>query len=387
MKFLHTADLHIGKKLFEQSLLEEQRHILDEIYRVALEEKVDAMVIAGDVYDRAVPSAEAVSLLDDFLTRLIGEKIPVLMISGNHDSPERVAFADRILEKQGLYIAGEYEQPPKTVVLEDEYGPVSFVLLPFVKNAVVGAENAADTVERILSATPMTMSLNQRYVLVTHFFVAGMSGEQPELSDSEDRGTVGGLDAVPSSLFQSFSYAALGHIHKPQHMGGRKVYYAGSPLKYSFSEWKTEKSVNLVELGEKQKVTVRRVPLKPLHDLRCLKGRLEDLMAPETVEENRAGAGCCDGLEDYFQITLTNTEELVDPMGTLRSVYPNVLQIIMEKNLRDADEVYESRLTGRRKGTAELFGEFYELLRGEPMDAMRAEIVRDVAEQVEERLK
>lgn len=380
MKFLHTADLHIGKKIFEQSLIEEQRFILDEIYRIAAEERVDAVVIAGDVYDRAVPPTEAVTLLDSFLTRLIEKKIPVLMVSGNHDSPERLAFGEKILEHQGLYVAGTLEEPPRTVTLEDEYGPVTFVLLPFVKPAVAGADSSAEAVEKILGKMPVTLNLNSRYVLVTHFFVTGDNGENPELSDSECDSRAGGLDGVPARLFQNFSYVALGHIHKPQHMGTGKAYYSGSPLKYSFSEALTEKSVNIVELGEpaEAKVTVRRLPLKPLRDMRCVRGRLEELMKPETVEANRGR------LEDYLQVTLTDTEELIDPIGTLRSVYPNVLQILLEKNRTGEDTEYESRIAGKRKSISELFEDFYELLKGEPMDEKRREIVAETVRRIEE---
>lgn len=385
MKFLHTADLHIGKKLFEQSLLEDQKYILNQIFEVAVQEKVDAVVIAGDIYDRAVPSAEAVSLLDEFLTRLVGKKIPVLCISGNHDSPERISFAGRILEGQGLYMAGTYREPPRTVVLEDAYGPVTFVLLPFVKSAVVEAQNAAEAMEHMLSHTPMPLNANNRTVLITHFFITGTGGEQPELSDSEETSFVGGLDCVPASLFACFSYVALGHIHKPQHMGGGKIYYAGSPLKYSFSEWRAEKSVNIVEFGAEHEPKVRRVALKPLHDMRCIRGRLEELVSPDIVEANRTGSGAAGGLEDYLQVTLTDTEELVDPIGTLRSVYPNVLQIVLEKNQNASGEMYESRLTGKRKEITELFGDFYELLQEKPMDEKRQEIVREVAETVKGR--
>lgn len=392
MKFLHTADLHIGKKLFEQSLIDDQRYILDEIYRIALEERVDAVVIAGDVYDRAIPPTEAVTLLDSFLTRLVQKEIPVLMVSGNHDSSERIAFAGKILERQGLYVAGTCEEPPRTVTLEDEYGPVTFVLLPFVKPAEVGADSSAGAVESILSKTPMTLNRNRRYVLITHFFVTGDGGESPKLSDSETDSQVGGLDGVPVGLFQSFSYVALGHIHKPQCMGGGNVYYSGSPLKYSFSEAAFDKSVNIVVLKEPGKsdengygsfgggVTVRRVPLVPVRDMRCLRGKLSELMKPETVEANRANS------EDYLQVTLTDTEELIDPIGTLRSVYPNVLQILLEKNQAGNEEGYESRLSGKRKGIPELFGDFYELLKGEPMDEKRREIVEETVRRVEEKI-
>lgn len=383
MKFLHTADLHIGKKIFEQSLLEDQSYILDRIYEIALKEQVDAVVIAGDIYDRAIPPAEAVTLLDEFLTRLVQSRIPVIAVSGNHDSAERVSFADRILEKQGLHIAGSIaggmEAPLKTVTLEDSYGPVSFVCLPFVRPAAVGAATSARAVEELLGRQPMPLSADQRNVLVTHFFVLGESGEEPEISDSETDTQVGGLDSVPASLFQCFDYVALGHIHKPQHMGRGHVYYAGSPLKYSFSEARWEKSVNIVELAEPGNVKVRKAPLTPLRDMRVIRSKLQELMEPERI----AAEG--ERITDYLQVALTDTEELIDPMGTLRSVYPNVLFIQMEKNMESQTAEYISRLPGQRKSTAQLFGEFYEMLKGEPMDEKRLKIVEETAREAEDR--
>lgn len=374
MKFLHIADLHIGKKIYEQSLILDQKYILNKILEIALKEQVDAVVIAGDVYDRSIPPAEAVTLLDEFLTSLHREGIPVIAVSGNHDSPERLSFGDRILEEQGLYISGGLQDPLRTVTIQDQYGPVHFVLLPFVRPAVVGAVSSAEAVEMILARQPRSLSLNERYVLVTHFFVVGDNGEAPELSDSETDTQVGGLDGVPASLFQSFDYVALGHIHKPQHMGRGNVYYAGSPLKYSFSEAGVDKSVNIVELGAPGTVVqVRRVPLVPMHDMRCIKGSLRELMSPEALEANK------EGIEDYLQVILTDQEELIDPIGTLRSVYPNVLSLVLEKNLQEADGVYETRLTGKRKTAEELFGEFYQLLREEPLEGRRLEIVKEVA--------
>lgn len=377
MKFLHTADLHIGKKIFEMSLIEDQKYILSQIYDIARKEEVDAVLIAGDVYDRAVPSTEAVALLDDFLTRLQQVGIPVIMISGNHDSPERVSFADAILEKQGIYIAGNYQESLKTVTLEDSYGPVTFVCMPFVKPAVTGGSSSAEAVEHMLSQLPMTLSLNQRYVLLAHYFVTGENGEVPELSDSETDVNVGGLDSVPVSLFANFCYVALGHIHKPQHIGKGNVYYSGAPLKYSFSEAKGDKVVNIVELGEPGNINIRKQILKPLREMRCIKGRLSDLMRAEVVEQ------VGDGRNDYIQATLTDTEELIDPIGTLRSVYPNVLQILLEKNLKamEISTEYESRIQGVQKSTAELFAEFYEMLKGEPLDERRRLVVEEIAEE------
>lgn len=379
MRFLHTSDLHIGKKLFELSMLEEQRHALEQIYDIALSEKVDAVIIAGDVYDRAVPSVDAVCVLDDFLTSLAEAGIPVIMISGNHDCGERVAFADRILERQRLYIAGDYSGQLKDVVLTDEWGKVHFICMPFVKPAVAEAQTIAEAVEKMLSGVPMLvasakrLAVSDRYVLVTHYFVTGEQGEEPQLSDSETSVNVGGLDNVPASLFHNFSYVALGHIHKPQCIGKDNVYYCGSPVKYSFSEALQQKGVNLVEIDGQGTVKVQRKLLSPVREMRCIRGKLADLMAAAQTSP----------VEDYLQVTLTDTEELLDPLGTLRSVYPNVLQIILDKNHSFTETEYESRLTGKRKSTVELFSDFYEMLKGEPLDEARRYYVEEAAREAE----
>lgn len=379
MKFLHTADLHIGKRLHECSLIEDQRYILHQIYELAIENKVDAVILAGDIYDRAVPTTEAVELLDEFLTALTEAEISVIMISGNHDSAVRVGFADRILAKQGIHIGADNTGVLKSVVLEDAFGPVTFVCMPFVKPAVLGCTSLEEAVEKMLSAYPMVLSLNSRYVLVTHYFVTGEQGECPCLCDSEVDVNVGGLDNVPVSLFSRFSYVALGHLHRPQQIGSRQVYYSGSPLKYSFSEARGEKSVNLVELTDKE-VKVSLLPLKPLRELRCIKGTLSELISNQVQllnEKNR---------EDFFQVTLTDRSELIDPMSTLRSVYPNVLLLLFEKNKSTSEEGYESRVCTARKSTTELFGEFYEMLKGEPLDEKRKAAVEKAAKEAEEEL-
>ncbi len=368
MKFLHTADLHIGKTVNEFSMIEEQKHVLAQITDIAVQEKVDAVLIAGDVYDRPIPSTEAVELLDAFLTGLLEKKIPVIMISGNHDSGERVAFADRILEKQGLYIAGGYDGSLKRVMLSDEWGEVDFVCMPFVKPAVA-------TVENMLAATPMPMDLRSRHVLVTHYFVTGENGQEPELSDSETTVNVGGLDNVSASLFAMFDYVALGHIHKRQKIGEGEVWYAGSPLKYSFSEANQEKSVNLVTMGQKGDITVDKRVLEPIHDMRIIKGELEELISPEIVKEADA--------EDYIKALLTNKEELIDPIGTLRSVYPNTMQIELLKNDAMYEGEYVPVATDTHKTTGELFEGFYELLKGEPMDEKRRQVVSEIEEELQ----
>lgn len=366
MKFLHTGDLHIGKTVNEFSMIEEQKYVLKQIVEIAVCEKADAVVIAGDVYDRPIPSTEAVELLDNFLTVLLDKKIPVIMISGNHDSGERVAFADKILEKQGLYIAGGYDGNLKRVMLADEWGYVDFVCMPFVKPAVA-------TVEDMLAKTPMPLDLLSRHVLVTHYFVTGENGETPKLSESENRISVGGLDNVAADCFATFDYVALGHIHKCQKIGKREVWYAGSPLKYSFSEADQIKSVNLVTMGRKGNISVEKRELKPIHDMRIIKGRLEELISPAVVEQADK--------EDYIKAVLTNQEELIDPIGVLRSVYPNTMQIELDKK-EHLQEEYLPAVTGTKKTTGELFGDFYELLKGEPLDEKRRQVVTEIEKQL-----
>lgn len=375
MKFLHTGDLHIGKVLHEISLLEDQRHILNEMVKVAEREKVDAVVIAGDVYDRSIPSVEAVSLLDEFLTQLSEKNITVIIISGNHDSGERLSFMDSVLERQHIYIAGDGTEALRRVELTGEKERVTFVLLPFVKPAQVGAKSSDEAVRSILEREGLLGEKNEReqfYVLVSHFFVTD-GGKEPELSDSENTVHVGGIDNVEASAFSFFDYVALGHIHKPQKIGDRSVYYAGTPLKYSFSEVNQEKSVVLVEMKD-GKTEVKRCPLTPLRDMRKIKGRLEDLMKPEVtaMADNR----------DYIQATLTDMEELIDPIGTLRSVYPNVMQIVLEKNeARTKKSSGQKAEQIKQKSPLQLFEEFYELLREEKMDDVRREEVRKALEQ------
>lgn len=378
MKFLHTSDLHIGKKIFETSLMEEQRHMLKQIYEIAVAETVDVLVIAGDIYDRSVPATEAVTLLDEFLTWFSNRKIPVIMISGNHDSPERIGFADKILEKQGIYIAGNYEGNLRRVELGDEYGKVVFVCLPFVKPAAADGENCAEAVTNILRKEAIDFQDGSRYVLITHYFVTGDGGEIPQLSESETGIDVGGLDNIPAGLLAGFDYVALGHIHRAQQVGGKQIYYSGAPMKYSFAEAGSEKYVYLVELKQRGEMNVEKKSITPLHEMRCIKGELAELIKEEIVH-----APGTDSM-DYIQATLTDRDELINPIGTLRSVYPNVLQILLEKNYMVAEESYESKLTGERKSTEELFAGFYQMLTGAELDEKQQETVRQAAREAEE---
>lgn len=441
MKFLHTGDLHIGKKLFEASVLEDQAHILNQIHEIALAEQVQAVVLAGDLYDRSVPPAEAVTLLDDFLTRLVQAGIPVIAVSGNHDSPERISFGEKILEKQGLYLAGVYEGSLRRVEISDGETRVCFVCLPFVRPAQVEETTSAGAVARILykeglladdisgqeqdkdtaqkqekaaaqgnraleqekaaaqgdrvleqekaaaqentAEGPMTGSegmdvceVPMRQVLVTHYFVTGENGQAPQLADSETSVDVGGIDNIPADVFKAFDYVALGHIHRCQQVGEGPIWYAGAPMKYSFSETRDTKSVNIVELRGQDPVTVTRRYLTPIREMRCIKGQLRDLIRPETVGAEGVSS------EDYIQATLTDREELIEPIGVLRSVYPNVMQILSQRYEEAGRDNYVSRLQGRRREPQELFGDFYEMLTGEKLSESQRELARDVAERL-----
>ena len=376
MKFLHTADLHIGKSIYEFNMLEDQRYILEEILRIAGEEQVDAILLAGDIYDRSVPSTEAVQLLEWFLMEAL-QIAPVFMISGNHDSAERLSFGASLLEKSGLYIAGGQEI--KEVLLEDAHGTVAVHLLPFVKPAVVGTGSSEEAVAKQLIKLRYNWEAADRHVLITHFFVCA-GGKAPELSDSEQREYVGGLEQVDVSLFEGYDYVAMGHIHKPQCMKKGQAYYAGSPLCYSFSECiVTEalggKGVFIVELDADCEAGIWRKPLKPKRNMRIVKGTLSDII--------RQGNESVEGREDYIQAILTDKEELIDPIGSLRSVYPNTMQVLLEKRLIEGNTPLFHGAESKAKSMEELFGAFYEALAGEPMDEARSRVVQEIVAEVE----
>lgn len=371
MKFLHTSDLHLGKSVNDFSMVEEQRVMLHQISGIAKAEAVDAVVIAGDVYDRSIPPAEAVTLLSNFLNEMAQEKIPVLMISGNHDSPERLSFAEGALEKSGIYIVGR-EEPVRQVILYDDLGPVHFFLLPFFKPALVGEKTSQKAVEKVLAGG--SLCAEERNVLITHFFVTA-GGHMPELSEAESRADVGNIDNIDASLFRAFDYTALGHIHKPQRIGEGEVCYSGAPLAYSFSEAGIEKSVQLVTLLRKGEVMVERRILRPLHRMRIVEGFLEELLKNTESETER---------EDYIQARLLDREELIDPIGQLRSVYPHIMQIVFagraERERTERD--YEPQNAHKTKSMQELFGEFYNLVRNEPMEEAEEELIAELIEEL-----
>ena len=316
MRFLHISDLHIGKVVNDFSMLEEQKLILDQLVSLAAENKVDALVIAGDIYDRAIPPGEAVSLFDQFLTKLSDQEIQIIMISGNHDSPERISFGEHLLCARGVHIAGVWNRQAKRVLL----GDTEFVLLPFFKPVREEETDSNSAVARALERywqQEQEESLEKQRVLITHFFVTDQ-GKEPALSESETTIHVGGLDNVEASLFDGFDYVALGHIHRCQQIGERPVWYYGSTLKYSFGECGQEKCALLVNL-EEHRAEVTRLPLHPAKEFRIIRGSLEELLRQGQEDER---------ISDYLQAVLTDRGELIDPMGTLRSVYPNMMQIL-----------------------------------------------------------
>ncbi len=385
MKFLHIADLHIGKIVNGFSMVEDQRFILEQLLGMAKANQADAVVIAGDIYDRAIPPGEAVVLFDGFLTELSGAGIQVIMISGNHDSPERISFGESLLCKQGVYIAGTLKEKPSRVSIKGKDCETEFVLLPFVKPAQVGARTSQEAAECLLARywqeentdTEPESRQKKNRVLVTHFFVTD-AGREPELSDGESTIHVGGLDNVDASVFQGFDYVALGHIHKPQQIGDHPIWYAGSPLKYSFGECNQVKSALLVTLDAQGQKEVKQLPLRPIREMRKIKGSLKELL-----EEGASKGG---RQQDYIQAVLTDKGELIDPIGTLRSVYPNVMQIVREdSNLsgKGAQGSGQNRMLAEKKDALALFEAFYETVREDTLSEELREVIVGVIKELE----
>ncbi len=373
MKLIHLSDLHLGKRVNEFSMLEDQQYILTEILQIIDREKPDGVMIAGDVYDKSVPSAEAVALLDDFLVCLAKRDLQVFLISGNHDSPERMAFGGRLMAQSGVHLAPVYDGKVRPITLTDEYGPVNLYLLPFLKPAHVRRcfpEREILTYTDALAAAIEAMGVDpaQRNVLVTHQFVTGAAR-----CDSEEI-SVGGTDNVDVSVFEPFDYVALGHIHGPQQVGRETVRYCGTPLKYSFSEAKHQKSVTVVELGEKGAVSVRTVPLTPMRDLAELRGTYEELTF----------RGFYDGTSyprDYVHITLTDEEDIPDAVSKLRIIYPNLMKLDYDNKRTRAGIILEGA-EDQQRSPLELLEEFYEKQNGQPMGEEQRAFAKSLMERI-----
>ena len=356
MKLIHLSDLHLGKRVNEFPMLEDQKYILTKILNIIDEEHPDCICIAGDIYDKSVPSAEAVELCDDFIVRLAKRGIPVFIISGNHDSPERLSFGSRLIDLSGIHIAPVYSGTVVPFTLEDAYGPVDIYMLPFVKpvhvrSAFPDEETGSYTDAVRTAVAKMDVRPDRRNVLVTHQFVTGAAR-----SESEDI-SVGGADNVDASVFDGFDYVALGHIHGPQNIGSERIRYCGTPLKYSFSEADHVKSVTVAELGEKGSLSVRTVPLVPVRDMVELRGTYMELTDRRSYEHTTYR-------EDYVRIILTDEEDVPDAMARLRVIYKNLMKLEYDNTrtrhkaeIRAAEDV-------EQKTPLELFSEFYRMQNG-----------------------
>ena len=378
MKFIHISDLHIGKRVNGFSMIEDQEFILKQILGIVDDEKPDCVFIAGDVYDRTVPSAEAVELFDDFLVRLSARSLDVFIISGNHDSPERLAFGNRLMDGSGIHISPVYAGEVAPYETEDEYGPLCIYMLPFIKPADVRRhfpDNEISSYTDALAAAISVMNIDKskRNVLITHQFVTGA-----ERSESEEI-SVGGADNVDATVFEGFDYIALGHIHGPQNISKAGelpvIRYCGTPLKYSFSETKHKKSVTVVQMKEKGVIDVSAVPLLPKRDMCEIKGTYDELMAKSFYDGTTYG-------EDYMHVILTDEEDIPDAIGKLRGVYRNIMKLDYD-NTRTR---HSTEITGddeiEIKTPVELFAELYEQQNGLPMTDIQSGFVEKLAEEI-----
>ena len=385
MKFLHLGDLHLGKSLSEFDLFEDQKYILEQIVSIAASNMVDAVLIAGDVYDKSVPSEKAVNLLDYFLKKLVQAKIKVFMISGNHDSDERLQFGSSFFESKDIYICARYEGKLYKRELEDEFGRLNIYLLPFIKASQVKAffpDKAIDSYDKAVKIVIENADINQseRNIIVAHQFVAG-KGSRPTIAGSEgaqvialsknDQNEVGLVEQIAADTFDIFDYAALGHIHAAQKISREEVRYSGSPLKYSLSEAKHDKSVPIITIGEKGNVKIELVVLTPLRNLRHIKGKMKILLDSENIVDTK----------DFIYITLTDEDIVNDAMSIFSQYYPNIIKLDYDnQHTKDIENVDISQIT-KDKSFEEILSEFYSLMYGCEMTEEELEVMKAVAKE------
>ena len=377
---MHLADLHLGKRVNGFSMMEDQEYILNRILEIMEEEQPDGLLIAGDVYDKTIPPAEAVRRMDDFLTAVAEKHVPVFLISGNHDSAERVAFGHQLMQGSGIWISPVYDGTIRHHTLEDRWGEVNIYLIPFLRPSVVRSffpdveiEDYTDALRTIIE--DLQVDTSQRNVVLAHQFVTA-AGALPETCDSEQL-SVGGLDRVDGSVFSPFDYTALGHLHGPQRVGSETIRYAGSPLKYSFSELHQKKSVTVVELRAKGETEIRQIPLQPRREMTELRGTFEEIL-----EEARKKG---EPQTDYYHMILTDETDVVDALSRLREYYPNIMLLDYDnRRTRSQKEVEQlDRVEERTPG--ELFAALYEQQNGQEMDSDRKEyldgLIREIWEE------
>lgn len=377
---MHLADLHLGKRVNGFSMMEDQEYILNRILEIMEEEQPDGLLIAGDVYDKTIPPAEAVRRMDDFLTAVAAKHVPVFLISGNHDSAERVAFGHQLMQGSGIWISPVYDGTIRHHTLKDRWGEVNIYLIPFLRPSVVRSffpdveiEDYTDALRTIIE--DLQVDTSRRNVVLAHQFVTA-AGTLPETCDSEQL-SVGGLDRVDGSVFSPFDYTALGHLHGPQRVGSETIRYAGSPLKYSFSELHQKKSVTVAELRAKGETEIRQIPLQPRREMIELRGTFEEIL-----EEARKKG---EPQTDYYHMILTDETDVVDALSRLREYYPNIMLLDYDnRRTRSQKEVEQlDRVEERTPG--ELFAALYEQQNGQEMDSDRKEyldgLIREIWEE------
>lgn len=375
MKLLHLSDLHIGKRVNEFSMLEDQKYILQQIIEIADIEQVDGLILAGDIYDKPVPPTEAVQIFDQFLTKLAQQNRKIFIISGNHDSAERIAFGAKLMNSKGVYVSPVYNGNIEPIALKDEYGEIFIYLLPFIKPAVIhhvfpqeDCESYEDAAR--IAISHMKVNTEKRNILVAHQLVTGA-----DRCDSEEI-LIGGLDNINSCVFETFDYVALGHIHSPQSITKETIRYCGTPLKYSFSEAGQKKSVTVLEFFEKENIQIRTIPLYPLRDMCKIKGTYLEVTNLNFYKDlNR---------EDYVQITLTDEEDIPDGIKKLRVIYPNLMQLEYDnKRTRENRSIQVEEELTEKKSELELIEEFFELQNNQVMSEQQREFLIELIQDLD----
>ena len=379
MKIIHLADLHIGKRVNEFSMIDDQKHILNQILEIIDKEKPDAVIIAGDVYDKQVPSIEAVELLDSFISDISKRKTTTFIISGNHDSAERLAFGSSLMAMGKIYISPVYNGKISKYTLKNDFGSANFYLLPFVKPSHVKRFFPDEKIESYTDAIRVVvdnlkLDTSEINILIAHQFVTGASRtESEEIS-------VGGLDNVDASVFEDFDYVALGHIHRPQKIGTERIRYCGTPLKYSFSEVNDTKSVSIIEINSKEDFNLRMIPLIPKRDMRKIRGTYEELITKTSYESTNT--------DDYIHVTLTDEFNVVDAIQKLRVIYKNIMKLEYDNiRTRESRKINLDDMVIENKNPLEIFSEFYKLQNNKEMDNEQKEIIKKIMEEVWEENK
>lgn len=379
MKIIHLADLHIGKRVNEFSMIDDQKYILNQILEIIDKEKPDAVIIAGDVYDKQVPSIEAVELLDSFISDISKRKTTTFIISGNHDSAERLAFGSSLMAMGKIYISPVYNGKISKYTLKNDFGSANFYLLPFVKPNHVKRFFPDEKIESYTDAIRVVvdnlkLDTSEINILIAHQFVTGASRtESEEIS-------VGGLDNVDASVFEDFDYVALGHIHRPQKIGTERIRYCGTPLKYSFSEVNDTKSVSIIEINSKEDFNLRTIPLIPKRDMRKIRGTYEELITKTSYENTNT--------DDYIHVTLTDEFNVVDAIQKLRVIYKNIMKLEYDNmRTRESRKINLDDMVIENKNPLEIFSEFYKLQNNKEMNDEQKEIIKKIMEEVWEENK